>query len=101
MGIAYETIQLPDGSLPLLTPMSEVAGWMAIQQGDKYLERALGGRGGVVLLINPSRRTLSTGGCLAGNDTKDCRGSNHIILNPPVEQGEQWYRRFLRPIGCE
>lgn len=43
--IAYETIVNPDGSLPLLTPMSEVAGRMAAQQGAKYVERAQGGRG--------------------------------------------------------
>ncbi len=43
--IAYETIQKADGSLPLLVPMSEVAGRMATQEGAKYLERALGGRG--------------------------------------------------------
>jgi len=43
--IAYETIEKADGSLPLLTPMSEVAGRMAAQQGAKYLERAQGGRG--------------------------------------------------------
>jgi alanine dehydrogenase len=43
--IAYETIEKPDGSLPLLTPMSEVAGRMAAQEGAKYLERAQGGRG--------------------------------------------------------
>jgi alanine dehydrogenase len=41
--IAHETIQKPDLSLPLLTPMSEVAGRMAIQQGAKYLEMAQGG----------------------------------------------------------
>ena len=43
--VAYETITHPDGSLPLLTPMSEVAGRMAAQEGAKYLERAQGGRG--------------------------------------------------------
>lgn len=43
--VAYETIQLPDGSLPLLTPMSEVAGRMAVQAGAHYLERSQGGRG--------------------------------------------------------
>ncbi len=43
--IAYETIEAEDGSLPLLTPMSEVAGRMAAQQAAKYLERAQGGRG--------------------------------------------------------
>ncbi len=43
--IAYETVQLPDRSLPLLAPMSEVAGRMAPQAGAHYLERAQGGRG--------------------------------------------------------
>ena len=43
--IAYETVEDSDGSLPLLTPMSEVAGRMAIQQGAKYLEKPIKGRG--------------------------------------------------------
>ncbi len=43
--IAYETVEEIDGSLPLLTPMSEVAGRMAIQQGAKYLEKPIKGRG--------------------------------------------------------
>jgi len=47
-GVAYETITAPDGSLPLLTPMSEVAGRMAIQEGAHYLEKAEGGLGMLV-----------------------------------------------------
>ena len=47
-GIAYETITAPDGTLPLLTPMSEVAGRMAIQDGAHYLEKAEGGLGMLV-----------------------------------------------------
>ncbi|HSI72908.1 MAG TPA: alanine dehydrogenase [Fimbriimonas sp.] len=43
--IAYETVQMPNRSLPLLTPMSEVAGRLSIQEGAKYLERPMGGRG--------------------------------------------------------
>ncbi len=43
--LAYETVQLPDGSLPLLAPMSEVAGRLAPQQGAHFLERHQGGRG--------------------------------------------------------
>lgn len=43
--LAYETVEKPDRSLPLLVPMSEVAGRMAVQQGAKYLEKPLGGRG--------------------------------------------------------
>ncbi|MEW6595051.1 MAG: alanine dehydrogenase [Thermodesulfobacteriota bacterium] len=45
IGIAYETIELADGSLPLLTPMSQVAGRMAVQVGAHFLEKEQGGRG--------------------------------------------------------
>ena len=45
VGIAYETVQLPNGSLPLLTPMSEVAGRMATQIGAQFLEKIKGGKG--------------------------------------------------------
>src|SRR5262245_39967002 len=45
IAIAYETVQRPDGSLPLLTPMSEVAGRLSVQEGAHYLGRARGGRG--------------------------------------------------------
>ena len=43
--VAYETVELPTRELPLLTPMSEVAGRMAVQEGAKYLEKLYGGRG--------------------------------------------------------
>lgn len=43
--LAYETVERADGSLPLLIPMSEVAGRMAVQEGAKYLEKPLKGRG--------------------------------------------------------
>ena len=43
--VAYETVELPNRTLPLLTPMSEVAGRLSIQEGAKYLERPMGGRG--------------------------------------------------------
>jgi alanine dehydrogenase len=57
-GIAYETIQKADRSLPLLTPMSEVAGRMAIQEGAKYLEMPQGARGSCLAVCpvsNPPR----------------------------------------------
>ncbi|MGA2613919.1 MAG: alanine dehydrogenase [Spirochaetia bacterium] len=44
-GVAYETIELADGSLPCLTPMSEIAGRLSVQEGAKYLEKEFGGRG--------------------------------------------------------
>src|SRR5690606_31029665 len=45
VGLAYETVQLPNNSLPLLAPMSEVAGRMATQIGAQYLEKTKGGKG--------------------------------------------------------
>lgn len=66
--IAYETVETEDGALPLLTPMSEVAGRMAIQQGAKYLEKPRKGRG--VLLGGvpgvPPGRVLVLGAGVAG-----------------------------------
>jgi alanine dehydrogenase len=66
--VAYETVQLPDGRLPLLAPMSEIAGRMAPQEGAKYLERPEGGRG--VLLGGASGVAPATvvvlGGGMAG-----------------------------------
>lgn len=66
--LAYETVEKQDGSLPLLVPMSEVAGRMAIQQGAKYLEKPLKGKG--VLLGGvpgvPPGRVLVLGGGIVG-----------------------------------
>ncbi|MDR8390157.1 alanine dehydrogenase [Aliifodinibius sp. S!AR15-10] len=68
IAIAYETVEKSDGSLPLLIPMSEVAGRMAAQEGAKYLEKPLGGRG--VLLGGipgvPPAKTLVLGGGIVG-----------------------------------
>ncbi len=66
--IGYETVELEDGTLPLLTPMSEVAGKMAVQEGAKYLESASGGRG-ILLGGVPgvrSARVVVLGGGVAG-----------------------------------
>ncbi|MGA9478828.1 MAG: alanine dehydrogenase, partial [Desulfobacterales bacterium] len=71
--IAYETIQKPDRSLPLLTPMSEVAGRMAIQQGAKYLEMAQGGHGvllGGVPGVDPGNVVVIGGGIVGTNAAK-------------------------------
>ena len=66
--LAYETVENPDGSLPLLIPMSEVAGRMAVQEGAKYLEKPFGGRG--VLLGGvpgvPPAKVLILGGGIVG-----------------------------------
>jgi len=76
-GIAYETVQLPDRSLPLLTPMSEVAGRMATQVGAHYLEKYQGGRGvllGGVPGVAPGNVVVLGGGVVGTNAAKMALG---------------------------
>jgi alanine dehydrogenase len=76
-GIAYETIQLPNGSLPLLVPMSEVAGRMSVQEGAKYLEAYFGGRGvllGGVPGVPPAEVVIIGGGIVGTNAAKMALG---------------------------
>lgn len=70
IAIAYETVQLPDGSLPLLAPMSEIAGRMATQAGAHYLGKAQGGRGvlvGGVAGVSPGKVVIIGGGMAGAN----------------------------------
>ena len=72
--VAYETIREADGSLPLLTPMSEVAGRMAVQIGAQYLEAQNGGRGILasgVLGVAPANVTIIGGGVVGTNASED------------------------------
>jgi alanine dehydrogenase len=71
--VAYETIQLADGSLPCLAPMSAIAGRLAVQQGAKYLECAYGGRGvllGGVPGVQRGKVTILGGGVVGTHATK-------------------------------
>jgi alanine dehydrogenase len=75
--IAYETVQLPTGELPLLTPMSEVAGRMAVQEGAKYLEKFYGGLGmllGGVPGVEPAHVVILGGGIVGTNAAKMAAG---------------------------
>jgi len=77
IAIAYETVQLPNGELPLLTPMSEVAGRMAVQEGAKYLEKVHGGRGvllGGVPGVAPAKVVIVGGGVVGINAAKMAAG---------------------------
>jgi len=72
-GCAYETVTEPDGSLPLLKPMSEIAGRLSIQEGAKYLEKYFGGRGillGGVPGIRRGKVTILGGGVVGINACK-------------------------------
>ncbi|MBI1966933.1 MAG: alanine dehydrogenase [Gemmatimonadetes bacterium] len=81
---AYETVQLPSGELPLLTPMSEVAGRMAVQEGAKYLEKVFGGSGillGGVPGVLPAEVLIIGGGVVGTNAAKMAAGLGaHVTL---------------------
>ncbi|MDQ3516441.1 MAG: alanine dehydrogenase [Gemmatimonadota bacterium] len=75
--IAYETVELSSRELPLLTPMSEVAGRMAVQEGAKYLEKLYGGRGvllGGVPGVAPAKVVILGGGIVGINAAKMAAG---------------------------
>jgi alanine dehydrogenase len=89
--IAYETIRNANGALPLLTPMSEVAGRMSIQQGAKYLERPFEGRGillGGVPGVLPANVVVLGGGIVGANAAKVAAGlgANVVILDVNVDR---------------
>jgi alanine dehydrogenase len=84
VAIAYETVQLPSGELPLLTPMSEVAGRMAVQEGAKYLEKLMGGKGillGGVPGVAPANVLILGGGVVGTNAAKMAAGMGaHVTI---------------------
>lgn len=101
--IAYETIQKADGSLPLLTPMSEVAGRMAIQQGAKYLEMAQGGQGvllGGVPGVDPGTVLVIGGGIVGTNAAKMAcgLGAKVYLLDSNLERLR--YLSDVMPSNC-
>jgi alanine dehydrogenase len=83
-GVAYETIRESDGSLPLLTPMSEVAGRMSVQVGAQYLEKPSGGRGillGGVPGVAPANVVILGGGIVGTNAAKIAVGMGaHVTI---------------------
>jgi alanine dehydrogenase len=89
--VAYETLQDRQGRLPLLTPMSEVAGRMSIQEGAKYLERPHAGRGillGGVPGVEPAHVLILGGGIVGANAAKVAAGfgANVAILDNNVDR---------------
>ncbi|HMO41024.1 MAG TPA: alanine dehydrogenase [Saprospiraceae bacterium] len=81
--LAYETVELPDRSLPLLVPMSEVAGRMAIQQGAKYLEKPIKGRGvllGGVPGVPPGKVLILGGGIVGTQAAKMAAGLGAQVI---------------------
>ena len=86
IAIAYETVEKVDRSLPLLIPMSEVAGRMATKEGAKFLEKAMGGRGvlmGGIPGVPPANTLVLGGGIVGVNAAKIAAGmgSNTTIMD--------------------
>jgi alanine dehydrogenase len=101
--IAYETIQKADKSLPLLTPMSEVAGRMAIQQGAKYLEMAQGGDGvllGGVPGVDPATVLIIGGGVVGINAAKMACGLGAKVYLLDTNLDRLRYLSDVMPRNC-
>jgi alanine dehydrogenase len=89
--VAYETLTSEDGQLPLLTPMSEVAGKMSIQEGAKYLERPMMGRGillGGVTGVAPANVLILGGGVVGTNAARIAAGlgANVTIMDVNLDR---------------
>jgi alanine dehydrogenase len=103
INIAYETIQKEDGSLPLLTPMSEVAGRMAIQQAAKYLEMSNGGRGvllGGVPGVEPATVVVIGGGVVGTHAAKMACGLGAKVYLLDMSLSRLRYLSDVMPANC-
>ena len=103
VGIAYETIQKGNGSLPLLKPMSEVAGDMAIQQGAKFLEMAQGGHGvllGGVPGVDPATVVILGGGVVGINAAKLACGLGAKVYILDIDLNRLRYLSDVMPGNC-
>jgi alanine dehydrogenase len=97
--IAYETVEV-DGTLPLLTPMSEVAGRMSVQEGAKYLEKPMGGRGvllGGVPGVHPARVLILGGGIVGINAAKMAAGMGAQVLIMDLDMDRLRYLDDVMP----
>src|ERR1043165_5049059 len=98
--VAYETLADDQGRLPLLTPMSEVAGRMSIQEGAKYLERPQQGRGillGGVPGVAPAYITILGGGVVGANAAKIAAGFNADIAILDINMDRLRYLDDIMP----
>jgi len=98
--IAYETVELPDHSLPLLVPMSEVAGRMSIQEGAKYLEKPVKGRGvllGGVPGVPPGKVVILGGGVVGMQAAKMAAGLGAQVIIFDVNLNRLRYLNEVMP----
>ena len=101
--VAYETVELPSRELPLLTPMSEVAGRMAVQEGAKYLEKLYGGRGvllGGVPGVAPAKVVILGGGIVGINAAKMAAGMGAKVVILDISLDRLRYLSDVMPANC-
>jgi alanine dehydrogenase len=103
INIAYETIQKADGCLPLLKPMSQVAGAMAIQEGAKYLEMAQKGHGillGGVPGVDPGTVLVIGAGMVGGSAAKIAAGLGANVYVLDIDLDRLRYLNDILPPNC-
>jgi alanine dehydrogenase len=103
INIAYETIAKPDGSLPLLKPMSQVAGAMAIQEGAKYLEMAQKGHGlllGGVPGVDPGMVLVIGAGMVGGTAARIAAGLGANVYALDIDLERLRYLDDIMPSNC-
>ncbi len=103
INIAYETIQKKDGSLPLLTPMSEVAGRLAAQEGANHLKISRGGRGillGGVPGVEPATVVVLGGGVVGVNAAQMACGLGAQVFLLDLNLDRLRYLRDVMPSNC-
>jgi alanine dehydrogenase len=104
VAIAYETVQLPTGELSLLTPMSEVAGRMAVQEGARYLEKSHGGYGvllGGVPGVLPAEVVILGGGVVGTNAAKIAAGFGAHVTILDVDLDRLRYLSDVMPANVD
>jgi len=104
VAIAYETVRDREGRLPLLTPMSEVAGKMSVQEGAKYLERPMMGRGillGGVPGVEPAKVVILGGGVVGTNAAKIAAGLGAQVVVMDVNLDRLRYLSDVMPANVQ
>jgi len=104
IAVAYETVRDREGRLPLLTPMSEVAGKMAVQEGAKFLEKPMMGRGillGGVPGVEPARVLILGGGVVGTNAAKVAAGLGAQVVLMDVSLDRLRYLSDVMPANVQ
>ena len=103
IAIGYETVQLPDGSLPCLSPMSEVAGAMSAHIGAYYLSSVHGGRGvlmGAIPGVEPARVVVLGGGTVGTDAAMKAAGLGAQVTVFEVSASRMRYLAHVLPKNC-